>query len=168
MKIVVCPLDHVQSLVHEHGAGSVVSLLGPESPHRTFNGIHHERHLKLTFHDITEPMPGFMAPQPEHAERIIGFVRGWDRKLPLIIHCFAGISRSTAAAFTAMCLLKPQADEFELAWELREASAIATPNRLIVSHADALLGRNGRMSAAIEEIGRGDDAFEGVPFSLKI
>ena len=67
-----------------------------------------------------------------------------------------------------MCLLNPKADEFELAWHLREASPIATPNRLIVSHADALLGRDGRMSAAIEEIGRGEEAFEGVPFSLKI
>ena len=168
MKIVVCPLDSVQSLVHETRAASVVSLLGPESPHRVFNGIDGARHLKLTFHDIVEPIPGFMAPQPEHAERIIGFVRGWDKKMPMIIHCFAGISRSTAAAYTAMCLLNPKADEFELAWHLREASPIATPNRLIVSHADALLGRDGRMSAAIEEIGRGEEAFEGVPFSLKI
>jgi predicted protein tyrosine phosphatase len=168
MKIVVCPLESVQSLVHETAAGSVVSLLGPESPHRSFKGINGERHLKLTFHDISEPMPGFLAPQPEHAERIIGFVNGWDRKLPMIIHCFAGISRSTAAAYTAMCLLKPEADEFELAWQLREASSIATPNRLIITHADRLLGRNGRMRAAIEEIGRGEEAYEGIPFALSV
>jgi predicted protein tyrosine phosphatase len=168
MKIVVCSLDLAQSLVHETGAASVVSLLGPESPHRAFNGIDGDRHLKLTFHDITTPMPGLIAPLPEHTERIIGFVKGWDRRMPMIIHCFAGISRSTAAAYTAMCLLDPKADEFDLAWRLREASPIATPNRLIVSHADKLLGRNGRMSAAIDDIGRGEEAFEGVPFSLAI
>jgi predicted protein tyrosine phosphatase len=168
MKIVVCPLGSVQSLVREHRAGSVLSLLGPESPHRIFDGIDADRHLKLTFHDIIEAAPDFVHPTPEHVEQVIRFVRGWDRKLPLIIHCFAGISRSTAAAYTTMCLLKPEASEAELAWRLREASAIATPNRLMIAHADALMGRKGRMNTAIAAIGRGQEAFEGVPFSLSI
>jgi predicted protein tyrosine phosphatase len=168
MKIVVCPLGSVQSLVHEHRAGSVLSLLGPESPHRIFDGIDADRHLKLTFHDIIEEAPDFIHPTPEHVEQVIRFVGGWDRKLPLIIHCFAGISRSTAAAYTAMCLLKPEAGEAELAWRLREASAIATPNRLMISHADTQLGRKGRMSDAIAAIGRGQDAYEGVPFTIAL
>ena len=82
-------------------------------------------------------------------------------------YTFTGISRSTAAAFTALCLYRPSADEEEIAWELREASPSATPNRLIVSLADDVLGRSGRMVRAIEQIGRGADAFEGTPFVLR-
>jgi predicted protein tyrosine phosphatase len=58
-------------------------------------------------------------------------------------------------------------DEEELALELRRASPSATPNRLIVSLADDILGRQGRMVKAVEKIGRGADAFEGTPFILR-
>ena len=98
---------------------------------------------------------------------IIAFLQAWDRQSPVLIHCWAGISRSTASAYTALCMLRPKADEEELAFELRAASPSATPNRLIISHTDALLGRQGRMSRAIEKIGRGESAFEGTPFILK-
>lgn len=165
--IIVCPLSAVQRLVDDHRVGQVVSLLGPETPHRNFTGIVADRHLKLTFHDITEPVEGFTAPRAEDAESLVGFLRGWDLSDPLLIHCWAGISRSTAAAFTALCMLRPDMEEERIAKELRRASPSATPNRLIVSHVDKLLGREGRMVSAIDRIGRGADAFEGVPFTLK-
>ena len=85
----------------------------------------------------------------------------------MLIHCWAGISRSTAAAYTALCMLRPDSDEEALARELRAASPSATPNRLIVSLADDILGRDGRMVKAIAGIGRGADAFEGTPFILR-
>ena len=166
--IIVCPLNSVQPLVDEHGVGHVVSLLGPDTPHRNFSGIARGRHLKLTFHDIVAEADGFTAPRLSDAEKLLGFLKSWDRGQPMLIHCWAGISRSTAAAYTAMCLFKPRADEEELAWDLREASPSATPNRLIVSYADRLLGRDGRMLKAIERIGRGADAYEGMPFFLEV
>ena len=165
--IIVCGLNAVQDLVDAHGVGRVVSLLGPDTPHRNFNRIAADQHLKLTFHDVVEMTDGFSAPRATDAERLIAFIEDWDRASPMLIHCWAGISRSTASAYTALCMLRPQADEEELARELRAASPSATPNRLIVSHADALLGRNGRMSRAIEKIGRGANAFEGTPFILR-
>ena len=113
--IIVCPLNSVQPLVDEHGVGHVVSLLGPDTPHRNFAGIARERHLKLTFHDIVEEVDGFTAPRLGDAEKLLGFLKSWDRGQPMLIHCWAGISRSTAAAYTAMCLFKPRADEEELA-----------------------------------------------------
>ncbi len=164
--IIVCPLNKVQPLVDQHGVGHVVSLLGPETPHRSFDGVAAERHLKLSFHDIVQPTDGFSAPRAVDAEKLVAFLGGWDRQAPILIHCWAGISRSTAAAYTAMCLFRPKADEEELAWHLREASPSATPNRLIVSFTDTLLGRQGRMVRAIEKIGRGEGAFEGTPFFL--
>ena len=87
---------------------------------------------------------------------------------PVVVHCYAGISRSTAAAYVSVCALDPGRDETELAVLLRERSPSATPNRRIVEIADALLGRSGRMVRAIEAIGRGADAFEGVPFRLEV
>jgi predicted protein tyrosine phosphatase len=165
--IIVCGLSAVQAQVDKHGVGRVVSLLGPDTPHRKFEGITSDQHLKLTFHDVVEMMEGFSAPRATDAEKLVGFIDSWDRKKPLLIHCWAGISRSTASAYTALCMLRPKADEEELAFELRAASPSATPNRLIISYTDALLGRQGRMSRAIEKIGRGENAFEGTPFILK-
>ncbi|MGD8355534.1 MAG: tyrosine protein phosphatase, partial [Methyloceanibacter sp.] len=85
---------------------------------------------------------------------------------PLLIHCWAGISRSTAGAFVVLCALNPHADEHSLARALRRASPTAYPNRRIVALADIVLGRNGRMSAAVDHIGRGLLAEEGKVFSL--
>jgi predicted protein tyrosine phosphatase len=83
------------------------------------------------------------------------------------VHCWAGISRSTASAYVALCMARPAADEEGLAWELRAAAPSATPNRLIVSLCDDLLGRHGRMTRAVAAIGRGEEAFEGTPFTLR-
>ena len=164
--IIVCPYSAVQSLVERHKVGHVVSLLAPETQHPTIATIDQQRHLRLSFHDIVEEMEGLVTPQPNDTERLIWFFEGWDKADPMLIHCWAGISRSTAACYTAMCMLKPQSDEEELAWHLRRLSPSASPNRLIVSHADALLGRDGRMIAAVDAIGRGCEASEGVPFSF--
>jgi predicted protein tyrosine phosphatase len=99
------------------------------------------------------------------AERLVTFIRGWDQSAPMLIHCWAGISRSTASAFTAMCMVRDEPED-KLAWELRDASPSATPNRLLVSYVDQLLGRDGRMVEAIDAIGRGTEAFEGTPFQI--
>ncbi len=165
--IIVGPLNKVQTLIDEHGATHVVTLLAPNTPHDAPQGIAPDRHLKLFFHDIVAPMEGHTQPRAADAERLIRFLGEWDRQDPMLIHCWAGISRSTAAAYTALCMFRPQTDEVALAQELRAASPSATPNKLIVSLADDVLGRNGRMVKAIAGIGRGADAFEGTPFILK-
>jgi predicted protein tyrosine phosphatase len=165
--IIVGPLSKVQPLVDEHRVSHVVTLLAPGTPHDSPRGIEGERHLRLYFHDIVQHMDGHVPPSAADAERMIAFFRSWNREAPMLIHCWAGISRSTAAAFTALCMFRPGAAEEELALELRRASPSATPNRLIVSLADGVLGRQGRMVKAVEKIGRGADAFEGTPFILR-
>ena len=103
--------------------------------------------------DITEEIDGFVAPSDSHIEQVLNFVRGWDRSAPLVVHCYAGISRSTASAFAAACMLNPHRDEISIARQIRAASPIASPNRLIVSLADKALGREGRMLRALDEMG---------------
>jgi len=166
--IIVGPLNQVQPLIAAHDVSHVVTLLAPDTPHDAPQGIAKDKHLRLYFHDIVQDMEGHVPPRAADAERLITFLKAWDRERPMLIHCWAGISRSTAAAYTALCLFRPHTDEEELAWELRQASPSATPNRLIVTLTDELLGRQGRMVKAIEKIGRGADAFEGTPFSLKL
>jgi predicted protein tyrosine phosphatase len=164
--IIVCPFHAAQNLVDTHGASHVVSIL--DADHRPYRGIARENHLQLTFHDIVEPRDGYVHPQRSDAELLVAFLQRWNKRKPLLIHCWAGISRSTASAFTALCMLRPEESEEDLAQELREASPSATPNRLIVQYTDAILGRQGRMIRAIERIGRGADAFEGTPFMLAV
>jgi predicted protein tyrosine phosphatase len=166
--IVVCPLSHADRLVGRHRASHAVSLLSPDTAHPSFGTLGADCHLRLTFHDIVGPIEGFRPPQREHAEALVAFLKSWEQRAPLLIHCWAGISRSTAAAYTALCLARPDLDEEALARRLRAASPSATPNRLLVSYADEILGRHGRMVAAIEGIGRGVEAFEGEPFVLEL
>ncbi|HEX3709390.1 MAG TPA: protein tyrosine phosphatase, partial [Pseudolabrys sp.] len=101
-------------------------------------------------------------------ERLIDFVGGWDRAAPMVVHCFAGISRSTAGAYVAACALNPRRNERDIAWAIRRASPTAQPNARIVSIADMLLGRDGRMVEAIETLGPADPALEGHPFRIDL
>ncbi len=115
-----------------------------------------------------ETQDGHILPGEDHVRRLLAFAGTWDQQRPMLIHCWAGISRSTAAAFITLCSLRPERNEAALALALREASPSATPNARLVAVADDILGRNGRMVDAIAAIGRGADAFEGTPFHLKV
>lgn len=164
--IVVCSLREAQRQILQHKASRVISILSPEMNHEVFDGVTGDAHLRLSFHDVSTATPGLSMPKSDDMTRLITFIRGWDRQDPMVIHCWAGISRSTAAGYIATCLLNPHADEVELAQALRAASPSATPNSMLVRLADDALGRHGRMRQAIATIGRGADAFEGTPFQL--
>jgi predicted protein tyrosine phosphatase len=164
----VCSLARLEKTVEETGARHVVSLIGDEARLERPAAIAPENHLWLRLHDISSPLDGYIMPGEEHVADLIDFVRGWDRRAPLIVHCYMGISRSTASAFTSVCALNPGRDEKSIARALRRASPTATPNMRIVSLADRLLGRDGRMVAAIELIGRGDLTAEAAPFRLEL
>jgi predicted protein tyrosine phosphatase len=164
----VCSLARLHATVEETGARHIVTLINAQTPVLRPPGIAAENHLFLGMNDITCAVDGFTAPCEEHVEQLLDFVGRWDRGAPLVVHCFAGISRSTAAAYVAACALNPRRDERAIAYELRRASPIATPNALIVELADRKLGRRGRMASSIAAIGRGIDAAEGVPFRLDL
>jgi predicted protein tyrosine phosphatase len=119
-------------------------------------------------HDITEPSEGQVTPDVAHIEHLLTFVRRWDRAAPMVIHCYAGISRSTAAAFTTVCALNPKRDEAEIAQALRNTSPTAMPNARIVRLADQALGRDGRMIAAVTALGPCLPALQAEPFRLDL
>jgi predicted protein tyrosine phosphatase len=164
----VCSLARLHATVEETGALHVVTLLKDTDRVERPLTIPEANHLVLGMDDISVPMDGYVIPCDEHVRRLIDFARGWERRTPMVVHCYAGISRSTAGAYVAACALNPHRDERAIARELRRASPTATPNARIVSLADRLLGRAGRMVAAIDAIGRGEIAYEGVPFRLEL
>jgi predicted protein tyrosine phosphatase len=164
----VCPLALIDEVVEATSARSLVTLLSPGTRVTRPSAIPADRHLNLAISDITTPMPGHVLPEDAHVRILIEFVGAWDRAKPMVIHCFAGVSRSTAAAFITVCALAPHREERGIAESLRAASPTATPNARLVALADSLLGRRGRMSAAIEAIGRGADCIEGRPFALEL
>lgn len=162
----VCSLSRLEETVEKTGASHVVTLLSDAAGVIRPEGIPEEQHLRLIASDITEPLDGHILPGTAHVERLITFIKAWDRQAPLVIHCWAGISRSTAAAYIAASILNPQLEEDDLATRLRAAAPSATPNPRLIALADSLLYRDGRMIKAISAIGRGADAFEGTPFEL--
>lgn len=168
------PVIHVSSLSRLHDtvaaadASHVVTLINVNTQVPTPPGVAPEKHLFIGVSDIVEPLEGHVTPGQEHVVRLLDFVTRWDQERPMVIHCWAGVSRSTAAAFITACRLRPDLDEDDLAQVIRAASPTATPNARLVAIADELLGRSGRMIRAIASIGRGADAFEGRPFSLRI
>lgn len=166
-KIHVCSLARLNATVAGTGARHVVTLLRDITVPCPA-GIARDNHLVLRIDDILAPAEGYTAPLADHIETLLQFVARWDRRAPMVFHCYAGISRSTAAAFTAACALDPQRDELQIAQAIRRASVIAQPNARLVALADAALGRRGRMIAAVNAIGPGNGAYEGEPFQLDL
>jgi predicted protein tyrosine phosphatase len=166
--ILVCPLSKVPETVRATGARSLITLIDQGTPVGRPSAIAAEKHLVVRLSDIVVHVEGHTLPNESHVEKLLNFVRLWDQTAPLLIHCFAGVSRSTAAAFIAACALRPHRNEAEIADAVRANSPTATPNARLVAIADAMLGRNGRMIAAVEKIGRGCNCFEGAPFVLEL
>ena len=164
----VCSLAALPDTVKATGASHVLTVMANVAQVQRPASVLEANHLRVQMDDITEQMDGFLAPSDAHVEQVLNFVRGWDRSAPLVVHCYAGISRSTASAFAAACMLNPHRDEIAIARQIRAASPIAQPNRLIVGHADRLLGRDGRMLRALDEMGPGSMMVEGRPFRLDL
>src|SRR5712664_3195289 len=164
----VCSLAALPETVRLTGASHVLTVMGKVEQVQRPDSVLPANHLKVAMDDITEPMDGFVTPSEAHIAQVLDFVRGWDRGAPLVVHCYAGISRSTASAFAAACALNPHRDEIAIARHIRAASPIAQPNRLIVSLADRALGRDGRMLRALDEMGPGNLMIEGRPFRLDL
>ena len=166
--IYVCPLSRLGNTVEQSGASHIVTMINEGTIVRRPPSVPEDNHLFLGFNDISAPIDGMRLPGQDHMDAFLAFLERWDRTSPIVVHCFAGVSRSTAGAFTAMCHFRPDLSETEIAMRLRDASPSATPNIRLVELADASLGRGGRMVEAVSAIGRGANAFEGNVFSLAI
>jgi predicted protein tyrosine phosphatase len=167
MLIHVCSLKTLAETTERVSPSRLLSLVKMDVTPERPEGMPAAHHLHLSFNDIVEEaVPGQIAPSSQHVAEILRFVGGWDHGSPMLIHCWAGISRSTAAAAIAVAALRPDVSAPRIAEALRAASPTATPNIRLIALADRALGRAGRLEAAIRAIGRGAEAGEGIPFFL--
>lgn len=166
--LIVCPLKHLPAMVAQHGASHVLSVVSADMPVERPAGIAAANHLTLHFNDVATETRGLQAPRASDIEQMIGFARSWNRQNPMVIHCWMGVSRSTASALTVALACKPERDDVQLAAELRFLAPFASPNLRIVALADAALSRGGALVEAVMDMGRGEDCFEGTPFAMPL
>ncbi len=163
--ISVSSLNHLVPVVRRTKPSHILSLLSPNQDTPREIRAAPAAKLHLSFNDITEARPDLIMPSAAIIEDILVFSRSWSGEQPLLVHCWAGISRSSAAAYLIACDRNPGRED-EIAMDLRRRAPFATPNRLMIELADDILVCNGRMVDAIRRIGRGADAFEGNPYEL--
>ena len=166
--ILVTPLSAVSDSIRSYRPSHLVTLLSPENMIEPPEGIAPERHLRLGLNDISDPSLGNAPPAAQHIAQLIAFGRDWDGGRPMLVHCWAGISRSMAAAFTLLCDRAKPGSEHQIAQEIRARASYAHPNRLLVRLADQALERDGRMVRAVEAMGPGRLVDEGVPVELPL
>lgn len=166
--LLVSPLSSLADALKGHGPSHLVSLLSPEHMIETPAGFPVARHLRLSVNDIVDPAAGTAPPNRKHIDALLEFSRDWDARQPLLIHCWAGISRSMASAFTILCDRSGPGHEIQIARAMRRRAPHAQPNRLLVSHADDALGRRGAMLAALNQMGPPVLVEEGVTTLLPL
>jgi predicted protein tyrosine phosphatase len=162
--LVIGPTHRAVDLIAVHKPSHVVACFSPGQEPPADPGAAVDR-LELCFHDLAEVRDGFVAPGTDLVGTLLDFARTWTGTRPLLIHCWAGVSRSSAAAYIVACDRNPGCER-AIAAELRQRAPFATPNPLMVRLADGMLTRRGRMIAAIAAIGRGAEATWGEPFCL--
>jgi predicted protein tyrosine phosphatase len=153
MKVTISNVDKVPGLIHRGDVTHVLSLLHSSERNYLFmpKSFKRENWLFLEMDDVISESAEF-APQKDQVVQLLD----WAKKLPgdahLVVHCFAGISRSTAAALAIKVqeLGVDQVDE-AINW-LLEIRPQACPNPVITKHADELLGANGKLHEAAEEV----------------
>ncbi|MEJ1969670.1 MAG: hypothetical protein WDN03_13700 [Rhizomicrobium sp.] len=160
-RILVTPLSAVDDVIRSHRPSHMVTLLSPEHMIETPRGFPRERHLRLGINDVVDVSAGDNPPARTHVESLLAFSRNWPAEDPILVHCWAGISRSMAATYIILCDRLGRGSEHYAAKAIRARAPHAYPNALLVQYGDDLLGRQGRMVDAIRSIGAGEIAAEG-------
>jgi len=150
-RITVCGIEELQ----RHGAAGVshvLSILNPGWPVPPAFGAfgEHER-LELRFHDVIEENPGMEPPRPEHVAALLAFGRGLSPGAHLLVHCHAGVSRSTASMALILAQALPDRPAPEIIQEVLLIRPRAWPNLRIIEMGDAALSRGGTLVAAAAE-----------------
>ncbi len=148
--LTICGLEELE-LHGARGVTHVLSILDPDwlEP-QAFQAFAPHARVTLHFHDAIEPGPGIILPQIADVEAVLRFgLDHGDDLGHLLIHCHAGISRSTAAMAMILAQAFPRESEDAIIERLETIRPQAWPNSRMIGFADALLGRNGRLTAAV-------------------
>lgn len=138
-KVTVSGLHEATHLEEIHT--KIIGLLEPSDRYQpviTDKPYHLER-----FHDIESPLRKYILPEKEHIERVLNFSKDFNDDDRVLIHCQAGISRSSAVCILVLIQHGMTIKEaFDHTISIRETMC---PNRLILSYGDELLVMNGEI-----------------------
>jgi len=136
-------LETVKTLdLSQHSGIITIEEPDTEDPFRTDD----VQQLVLQFHDIDMTKLGYIEPEPEHVQQALTFAR--QVRGPLIIHCRAGVSRSTAIGLAIASDRLGAGNERQACEWLLETRPQAQPNRLVVFLADEILKRGDALITA--------------------
>jgi predicted protein tyrosine phosphatase len=149
-RLTMCGIEELAG----HGAANVthvLSILDPGWPEPEALGrfdVHNR--LKLRFHDVIDPRPDCVPPQAWDIELLLAFGRelAASEDSHLLVHCHAGVSRSTAAAALILAQSDPDRAPADLLQAIAQLRPRAWPNLRILELGDAALGRSGEIAAA--------------------
>jgi predicted protein tyrosine phosphatase len=153
-RISVCGIDELAGHCAAR-VSHVVSILDPDWPVPPAFGAfgEHER-LELRFHDVIEARTDTVVPETEHVAALLAFGRDLTPAAHLLVHCHAGVSRSTASLALLIAQAIPGVSADKVFAEVLRIRPVAWPNLRIVELGDALLGRRGTLIAALHEVYR--------------
>lgn len=153
--LIVSSLDRAREAFEKYKPSYIISILSEDEPRPTFRGLNENDHLKL-YVDCEDGPAAHNATARARTELIIKGFQAWeaegDPDAKVLVHCAKGVSRSTAAAFIIMCLSNPDVPEAKIARYLRKVAPHADPCLFMINHADDILGREGRMFDAIDDL----------------
>jgi predicted protein tyrosine phosphatase len=146
-QVTICGIDELG--VHcAAGVTHVLSILDPGWPEpAAFGAFDPHRRLELRFHDVIEADPGCVAPERLDVEQLLTFARDLTkaRDTHLLVHCHAGVSRSTAAATLILAQTRRDRPAEEALQAVVRQRPRAWPNLRILELGDALLERRGEI-----------------------
>jgi len=155
-RITICGLDELAD--HSDSAVShVLSILDPAWPvPEAFGTFGAHSKLELRFNDVIEDSADVIAPQPQHIEQLLAFGRELSGApdAHLLVHCHAGVSRSSAALALLIAQAMPDQPGDAIFAEIFRIRPQIWPNLRIVELGEHALGRNGDLSAAARRIYR--------------
>jgi len=155
-QVTICGIDEL-GFHCEARVTHVLSILDPGWPEpEVLGAFDPHRRLELRFHDVIEAGPGWIAPERLDVEQLLSFGRDLTeaRGTHLLVHCHAGVSRSTAAATLILAQARPDRPAEELLQAVVRQRSHAWPNLRILELGDALLDRRGEIVDAARAIYR--------------
>jgi len=157
-RLTVCGIEELGGFC-EARPTHVLSILDPEWPvPEAFGQFGEHEKLELRFHDVIEELPGQVRPREEHVAALLAFGRDLMAEPPqdahLLVHCHAGISRSTAAMTLILAQHLPEVPADQILAEVLRIRDKAWPNLHMLEMGDAMLARGGTLPAAAHPVYR--------------
>ncbi len=150
--IFVTSLHDMPHFVRELSPARLVSAIQPELQPARPRGIAEADHHRVEVHDIQATMPDAVLIERNHVETLVAFLDEWNpTEGSLLVHCYAGVSRSTATALIAATM--KLGDPLTAALLLRVAAPHALPNGRFLALADEVLGLDGTLIEARARMG---------------